>query len=987
MMTNLKQLDRLVLKIARLKDIYKDYLVVASEEQTVFLNGKKIEKGEKWGEEFSVGKFSFTYQKGGNKAPYLYAEDGGVERLLLADGKPFGISDYLPGGKDAVFRRHKYVSLAEVRDGATITAESYASHTFYGTMPFEKKQTFAVDGYRPDRVYNGIYVVEIDPVVQKFVADLELLTSFFVSFRDGDVRKADAYGIYERLFETLTVLPERTPDIRELIAADTIIERFLYGLKERTPERADKSLPYLGVIGHSHLDTAWLWTVEESRRKAARTAANAVTLLKRYPKYRFIMSSVLYLSWIEKDYPSLFEDIKRLTKEGRFEPNGATFVECDCNLTGGEAMIRQFLRGKRYLREKLGYEADVFWLPDTFGYSAALPQILRGCRVPYFLTTKLSWNDTNKFPYESFLWKGIDGSEVTVHFNTIQSKADPEFLTSRLDKRLNKHMTKHMLVAYGYGDGGGGPDADMVENALKTQETYPYANVEHTTVSDFMKKLASERLPEYAGELYLELHRGTLTANHEMKRLNRKLENALSDAELLSVGQDRRDLKEETDKFYDVLLLNQFHDILPGTCIHEVYETALKENETALTALNRRFEKGEYFNTLCFARSEVLPCKDGRQHYTDLDGNTVGVDIYDFQPYSYGERTAGGTETKIPFAVKEDAERIVLRTPFYEAELKEGKISSLKFGGREIAEAPLNRIAVFEDVPYLWDNWDIDADYEKKACEVRVLSSEISSTGSVELRIRTEYLLAGKSKLIQDTVFYAHSPLIAFESKLEWKDEHKFVKAYFPTNILSDRLKSEIQFGCIDRPTSRGTSEEQAKYEVCNHKWSDLSEPRFGVAVLNDGKYGVSANGKTIGLSLLKSGKRPDVVGETGTKYFNYALLPHEGGFTAEQVVLPAYAFNRKPVRCQGPLNLPVRGVSVPDVLVETIKFAEEGDGVVLRLYEAEGSLCGCELYLNDEYAVYACDMLEENPVFLARGKNILLSFKQFEIKTLLLKK
>lgn len=213
----------------------------------------------------------------------------------------------------------------------------------------------------------------------------------------------------------------------------------------------------------------------------------------------------------------MFGEIRALVKEGRFEPNGATWVECDCNLTDGESMIRQFVRGKRYLKEKFGYDADVFWLPDTFGYSAALPQILRGCGVPYFLTTKLSWNDTNRFPYDSFIWRGIDGSEVTVHFNTIQTTGDPEAISSRVQKRLNKHLTEHVLMAYGYGDGGGGPSADMVENALRTADTYPYAKAEHTSVSAFMKKLETEELPRYAGELYLELHRGTLTTNHDMK--------------------------------------------------------------------------------------------------------------------------------------------------------------------------------------------------------------------------------------------------------------------------------------------------------------------------------------------------------------------------------------------------------------------------------------------------------------------------------------
>ncbi|MBQ8374048.1 MAG: alpha-mannosidase [Clostridia bacterium] len=973
-MVNLKQLDRLVLKIVRLKDFYAEYLIESEEELSVLLDGKPISKGETWGEDFSYGNFTFTYSTAA-KNPYLYVENGAVENLLKADGKPFGMTDYLPNGKDAIFRCHKFVSLKNIPQGAQITVEGYASHTFYGTMPFEKKQTFSVNGYRPERVYNKISIVDINPTVKAFLDNSELLVSYFRCMKEGDSRKIAAYRVYEELFEILTVLPHHRPNGEELARANAAMEAFFLSLKDCGEEKT----PFAGVIGHSHLDTAWLWTVEESRHKAARTAANAVTLLKEYPQYRFIMSSAVYLDWLKKDYPELFEEIKTLVKEGRFEPNGGTWVECECNLTDGESIIRQFLRGKRFLKENFGYEADVFWLPDTFGYSAALPQILQGCRVPYFLTTKLSWNDTNKFPYESFVWQGIDGSEVLVHFNTIQSKADPEFVTQRLEKRMNKHLTQNVLIAYGYGDGGGGPTREMVEAGIKTEQTYPYAEVKHTAVSEFMARLAGERLPTYAGELYLELHRGTLTTNHEIKRLNRRLEGALKDAELLSVGWNDRSLKAVTDECYDTLMLNQFHDILPGTCIHEVHEKAIAENAAALERLNGLFAGDRYFNTLAFERKEALESATGVQSYLDLDGNEKRIALYEFAPYAFGKEIQPTGE----FIV--DGDWIV--TPYYEAVVREGKIVSLKSGGRELAKGALNEICVYEDVPYLWDNWDVDADYRKKPCEVKVESSEIVACGALELRIRTVYLLAGKSRLTQDTVFYTFKKEIAFESKLDFCDEHKFIRAEFDTTLAASQYKSEIQFGYIERPTTRNTSEEQAKYEVCNHKWTDLSEPRFGLAILNDGKYGVSVEGGKMGLSLLKSGKRPDTVGEAGVKYFSYAILPHEGGFTAEAVTLPAYAFNRKPVKAGVPVSLPIQGVTAPNIVLETVKFAEDGDGIVLRLYECERSLTNCELTLNGEYEIFESDMLEENLRLLGKGRNLSLGFRQFEIKTLILKK
>ena len=980
-MTNLKQLDRLVLKIVRLKDAYSEYVVSSLTEQDVYLNGKKIEKGQVWGEEFGCGKFTFAYEPEKYVHPYLYVENGGVEHLLSADGKPFGMADYLPDGKDAIFRCHKYVSLSGIKKPSEITVDSYASHTFFGTMPFEKKQTFSINGYRPARVYNGIYVAEIDETVKRFVDDLSLLTSYFRMMPDGDKRKIEAYKTYEKLFDLLTVLPERSPDRNELAKASGIICEFLSSLKNTG---ADDGV-YVGLVGHSHLDTAWLWTVDEARRKALRTAANAVTLLKKYPQYRFIMSSALYMSWIEQDSPELFGEIRALVKEGRFEPNGATWVECDCNLTDGESMIRQFVRGKRYLKEKFGYDADVFWLPDTFGYSAALPQILRGCGVPYFLTTKLSWNDTNRFPYDSFIWRGIDGSEVTVHFNTIQTTGDPEAISSRVQKRLNKHLTEHVLMAYGYGDGGGGPSADMVENALKTAETYPYAKAEHTSVSAFMKKLETEELPRYAGELYLELHRGTLTTNHDMKKLNRTLENALKDAELICAGTGDFAGKDETDRCYDVLLLNQFHDILPGTCIKEVYDTAKEQERSAIAALENRFFRGErLLNTLSSARREVIPndCS-GEQSFTDFDGNEKYAELYDFEPFSFGEKVVAPKTRSFFF----DEETGRTETPYCTAIVKNGAIQSLSVNGREIAAAPLNDICVYEDVPYLWDNWDVDADYERKKCVTTAGKTRLVSVGKLFLRLRTEFTLAGKSKLTQDVVFYAHTPVISFESKLEWNDDHKFVKALFPTNVASDELRSEIQFGYINRPATRNTCEEQAKYEVCNHKWSDLSEPRFGVSFFNDCKYGISADGGTVGISLLKSGKRPDVAGESGVKYFDYAILPHEGGFCAETVILPAYAYNRRPVPCTAQFISPVKFADRKNIIAETVKISENRDGIAVRLYECERTRTDCNLYLNGNYEIYECDMTEENKRLIATGDVACLSFRQFEIKTLFLKK
>ena len=977
-MINEKHADRMVAKVKRLKDVLSAYTVRSLNEQNVLFGGKPIKKGETWGEDFAVGKFTFIY--GGGESPYLYIENGGVEHLISVDGKPIGMADHIPGAKDAFLRRHKYISMKDVPVGALVEIESYASHTFFGTQPFEEKQTFAIGEYREKRVYNGIYIAEINETVKAFTEDLTLFASYFVVLKEGDVRRANAYGAAEEMFGILNVTPGTAPDDGELAAASRVMHRFFASLK---PNGNDGNLPYVGMIGHSHLDTAWLWPVAETHRKAARTAANAVTMLKRYPSYRFIMSSVVYMDWIKKEHPWLFGEIKKLVEEGRFEPNGATWVECDCNIPDGESIIRHFLRGKRFLKENFNYEADMFWLPDTFGYNAALPQILRGCRVPYFLTSKLSWNDTNRFPYDSFKWKGLDGSEVTVHFVTIGTEGDPELLNYRLENRLNKHITKNLLVPYGFGDGGGGPSAEMIKTAFLTEKSYPYAQAEHTTVSDFMKKLEhGEELPVYDGELYLELHRGTLTTNHNIKQLNRRLENSLKDAELISLSRGEREKVKAVSACWDVLMLNQFHDILPGTCINEVNVQAVAEYKKAIDDLSALTAGESVFNTLWTDRTEILPSENGLQTYTDLDGREVSVDAFSFPAYGYGKRVSENYKSGC-FSLSEDGS---FKTPFYSGKIKNGSIVSLIFGGREISAGKLNEIKMYADVPLNWDNWDVDPDYELKPCAVTAGESYSVSEGALQLRIRTAFDLGGEGTLTQDTVFNSVDPMIVFESKLEWNGHHRFIKADFDTTVHAKTYRSEIQFGCVERPTTRNNSLEAAKYEVCNHRWTDISEPRFGVALLNREKYGVSVFGGKMGLSLLKSGRHPDTTGDKGTKYFEYALLPHLGGFAAENTVLPAYAFNRRPVYTFADINVPVSGVSAPNVIPETVKFPEEGDGTIVRLYECEGSVSECTVKFRSDSAFYQCDMLEENPVLIGKGRELKLSFGAFEIKTILVK-
>ncbi len=978
-MVNLKQLNRLIAKVMRLGTLYERWLVQSREEipaQIATPSGKKpISCGACWGEEFTCSEFFFTLSKLPEGKVYLECDNGAVESLVEIDGMPYGMIDWVRNASEPEFRVHRYLLLENVKEGAAVRVEAYASHKIAGRHPYEAPTTFALRSLEEGgRVFRGVYLVRLREDLVLFRRNLRLLGNLYRSAPEEDQIRYEACGAYEELFRVCSALPEAEPSPQSVDEANVVFERFFAALP------AGREKPYFGLIGHSHLDTAWLWTVEEGRRKASRTAANAVRLLKRYPGYRFFMSSALHLDWIRQDHPALFEEIKELVKKGVFEPNGATWVECDCNLTGAEAMVRQFVRGKLFLREQLDFGADTFWLPDTFGYSAALPQIMRLCGVKYFLTTKLSWNDTNSFPYESFIWQGIDGSRVCVHFNSIQSEGDPEFLVRRMKGCKNKHLDEEFLVAYGYGDGGGGPSDEMVSVALQTQKIFPWGKAEHTTVSAFMQRLEEKELPRYCGELYLELHRGTLTMHHALKKNNRMLETALHQAEYLSVAAKKRAWKQTTDACYDTLMRNQFHDILPGTCIGEVNAVAKQENEEAIARLNTLIggeaPNKNYYNTLSFAREETLESDEG-QCYTDFDGKKHTVARYAFAPYGKGEKIAGGG--------KIDYTGDVVTTPYLRARLERGVIVSLVYAGREFTAGKLNELKAFECVPYLWDNWDIDADYPLKEEPVRFLSSEVVSNGKLQLRIRNTYAICKRSTLVTDIVFDACSPEIRFENKLDFQEDHALLRVYFHTDLLASAVKSQIQFGFIERSVYRNTSQAQAQFEACNHKWSDLSETNFGLALLNDCKYGFSCEDGVMSLTLAKGGLHPDPAGDKGVRYFTYSLLPHTGGFSAKNVVYPAERLNVPPVYTSFVLDSPLRSISADGVICETVKYAERQNAVVLRLYESERSHATAELQFDKSYRIVECNLLENELQELGTGESVIMQFRPFEIKTILL--
>ena len=971
-----------------------------------------ISAGEKWGDDFCYAWFrtEYTASEGDEKRELLILPDtGAAESLLFINGKPSGIFDVCGGIIGNSPRLHEVQPLCRgirAGDRFEILIEGYAGHPSPGTMPYEDFDNDNNNFYPRDtvRVFGGVKIVCCDKAVAEFIISHRLLCQLFENLPEASRAYAETVNAMCDVFAVLPQRPWETDG--DFHAALNQATEIIKKITERRWSEGGR-IGYIGLIGHSHLDTAWQWPVRETLHKAARTFSNALRLMEYYPDYKFIQSSVLYIDWMRKYYPDIYEGIKQRTAEGRWEPNGGAWVEFDNNIPGGEFIIRQFLRGQRYTKENLGYTADCFWEPDTFGYSAALPQILKGCGIKYFLTTKLSWNESNKFPHDTFLWRGIDGTEVLTHFNITHSYADAAALINAEKSICHKDVTDMKLLSYGFGDGGGGPSFSMQEYAERVKDMACLPEARVTTVSGFMRRLekTAKNPPVFSGELYLELHRGTLTQMHDIKKSNRLLEKGIRQIELLEVMAGREHSGTVMEAL-DTLLVNQFHDILPGTCIEDAHKVAIYQNYRAADRVKAEAERllsGEgscmtLFNSLSWERSGQITAEDSGfvpdgcviQRYADIDGNKkMAFSGAVLEPMSVKTLAAGKEKAaECPFSI--EGERIV--TPFAEVTLKDGTIISYitpdGFEAVRDGASPFNTLYCGEDIPAVWDNWDIDYDQSVKMKPVtETVSSEIVSAGALQLRIRVKKRFGAGSLLTQDIVFYSDTPRIDFETTVDWNEKHTLLKAGFDVNVLSDTARFETQFGNLKRPTHENYGTDKSQFEVCCHKWADLSDSRFGAAVLNDCKYGISVRGSDMRLTLLKGGCRPDVRGDKGRHSFTYSLLIHNSAFSAVSVIRPAYELNYPVMTAAGKTllsELPLFTVDCDNVIIETVKNAEDKDGVIVRLYEAEGTHAAARLACRGAFGrAFETDMLEREVTELAGdGGSVTLKFRPFEIKT-----
>ncbi len=976
-------------------------------------------QGESWGKELSYCWFDGTYtvpEKLAGKNLFVMPHFGSYETMLFVDGVPYGT--FANKITNAGHGNH-YCDLirmdAKAGEQIRLTFEAYAGHYVIGCYPFETSpnNNFTY-------TYEDVTVCTKDEQIIDFYFDLRTLMQL--------VRALDPMGVrYAQVVNTLlkvnTVVQYAPKDTDPALFRETLAEAAGY-LKTCLMQRGSASSGFCGLIGHSHLDTAWLWTIPETVKKATRTAANALSLMEQYPEYKFVMSSSYHLEVIRRHYPKLFERIAARIKEGRYEPNGGVWVECDCNITGGEAMIRQFLWGQHYTRKHFGFTSNSFWLPDTFGYSAALPQIMQDCDVDYFLTTKLSWNDTNQFPYETFWWEGIDGSKVFTHFNCTHCWPDAKEVIKNHYDGLDtenylhqKNVSDRRLVSYGYGDGGGGPQFEMVEASRRIADLDGVPKTEHMLVGDFMDELKATAVDPntYAGELYLELHRGTLTNQHKIKYNNRKAEIELRNLEVLTVANAVKEDKIADDapihEQYEVLLVNQFHDILPGTCIAAAHDQnhaemdKLRADVADMTKAALANDNAGYslVNLLSFDYNDVveLPVEGKsiaadvpQQQIVNIKGETKLVAAGITVPAMGSKQITlcdGAPSGKSAFVY--DGEK--LETPFAFVTFNEkGYISSFidKSNGRELVKegSAFGALLYGQDVPQSWDNWDIEVDLNERLTDCGVLTSRsLVADGPVEIRIRSTYRFE-ETTVRQDMIFYAHTPRVDFETEMDWNSKRRFLKADFNTTMHARYARHEIQFGNVERPTTRNNAIEQAMFEVTNHKYTDLSETGYGISILNDCKYGISVEGSDMRLSLHKGGIRPDPRGDKGVHYATYSMLPHNSAFNAKDTILPAYMLNNPVIATEGVYEMVNLGsTDKANIIVEAVKPLEDSveageKAYILRLYEAEG--CYTNATVNFGFAPKAIaqtNMLEQVKATLEATDSLKLTFKPFEIKTL----
>ena len=795
---------------------------------------------------------------------------------------------------------------------------------------------------------------------------------------------------------------------------------------------------HVTCIGHTHIDVAWLWRLKHTKEKCARSFSTVMRLMEQYPEYIFLQTQPQLYEYVKHNYPALYEKIKERVASGQWEVDGGMWVEADCNLTSGESLTRQILVGSKFIKDEFGKDVEYLWLPDVFGYSWALPQILKKSGINTFMTTKISWNQYNRMPHDTFNWKGIDGSEVLTHFittpepwsqpgswfYTYNGQLSPKSVKGVFDAYSEKELTNDLLVSYGFGDGGGGVNRDMLECRRRIDKMPGLPTLKTGTAKDYFRNLHDkvENTDSYVhtwdGELYLEYHRGTYTSQAYNKKTNRQLEFLYRQAEWLMVmaGIEKNELQEvkqeQLTEGWKVILCNQFHDIIPGSSIREVYEDCHDDYDRAqCLATDLQEEATQTFsqvsdnvftvmNNANWDRTEIVAIElDKEGHFEDINGTiipsqkqgtTYSVEVKDVPQMGWTTIKFVEGVTEVGTNVFEVTDRTI-ETPLYYIELNEaGQMTSIfdKEANVEVLASNErgNVLQMFEDKPLAHEAWDIDMFYQEKMREVTDLQSlEVVECGELLVKLRLEWKYMNTT-IKQELVLYANNRRIDFNTWVDWRERKQLLKVAFPVNIRATHATYDVQYGNVKRPTNWNTSWEQARFETVAHKWVDLSERGYGVSLMNDCKYGHDIKDNVMRLTLLKAATHPDVEQDQGEHTFTYSLLPHTGDWVEANTEKASWAINqpltvinkdlktRSFIKCDGEY-----------VIIDAIKRSEDGQYLVVRFHEYTGGKQQVTLSFDFDIKGWAESDLRERAIEPFKQESVIsMDVKPYEIKTVL---
>jgi len=933
----------------------------------------------------------------------------GGESLVYINGKPCQ-------GLDR--NRDEIVLLEKAKGGESfeILIESYSS------ARFDEKHTFQYAD-----------MVVIDSEIQKFYWDAKVALDVLQVIPKGSASQLRMIDLLNSSIKKVDV--GHIGDERYTSSLKKAHSALKAGMKQF---QHSSGMGSLLLAGHSHIDTAWLWPLRETQRKCGRTFSSVIKYMEEYPDYQFSQSQPQLYEYTKKYYPALYEEIKKRVKEGRWEVVGAPWVEQDSNVSSGESLVRQVLYGNRFFRKEFGIHSRTCWLPDAFGFCWSLPQILKKAGVDFFATTKIDWSQYSKFPYSLFMWKGIDGTEILsimppLNYN---GSLSPKDCIAQWEQFKQKDQCDEVLYSFGYGDGGGGPTKQMLETGIRLDDMVGIPKCSFGKIQEYFdgldESVDKEKLPVWNGELYLELHRACQTTQARTKRNNRKSELLYRDSEFLSTLAMLNGGYYPQEKLYEgwkVILCSQFHDILPGSSIGEVYEDADKDyaevlrigKEVASGALELLKQKINtsnttqpiiVLNTLSWSRNDVASVKANLPKngfsIVDNSGNVV--------PHQIVNKDGDETEvlfdvSKVPsmgYAVYNVAEKQNEKTgnikvmkqfmenDFFRMEFdKNGTIERLydKSANREVIpkDSKANDLQLFVDRPHAHDAWDIDFNFEESMKEPAKLESiEAIETGPVRATVRMTRKTE-KSTIIQDISIYGSIPRIDFRTKVDWWEKKTLLKVAFPVDVLSPRATYEIQFGTIERPTHFNTSWDRGKYEVAAHKWADLSEGNYGVSLMNDCKYGYDVHDNVLRLSLLRSPVSPDPHADEGIHEFTYSIYPHQMDWRQAGTIQKAFELNCPTIALMDgkhegelPDAMSLASIDQPNVIIDTIKKAEDSDDIIVRVYESCGQRGNVSLTLGiPPESVLECNLMEEDDKKLElKDGNVSFYIKPYEIKT-----